>query len=309
MLRSGASVISAWRLSALWLLLLSTACTAPNPEYLGGRPPPFGQAPDGGGGRDAPAADGAAGDRPEALTEGDAGPSDGGDPEVAPEPPLPRLVGYWRLDEEPGDTEVVDSSGQGNHGTLESMDETQAWVAGRLGNALQLTASADSEAGVMVPPSAAVAGIRQFTIAAWIFRTAMLISNTSVVSRQLGTASTDIYSLSTINDELVIYAGTDVTPAPKVRIAGAAPLDQWIHVAATFDGASLRLYQNGVEIGSSPLTRPLPTASNPLYIGTNKNPTRNDLFIGLIDDVALFSVALSPGGIGALFRGDDPGTL
>jgi hypothetical protein len=64
-----------------------------------------------------------------------------------------------------------------------------------------------------------------------------------------------------------------------------------------------------VEIGSSALTRALPTADNPLYIGTNKNPTRNDVFVGLIDEVVLYSAALPGTSIRALMDGTDPASL
>lgn len=141
-----------------------------------------------------------------------------------------------------------------------------------------------------------------------IYRTGSFpTQNTSVVSRQIGTTSREIYSLTTIDDDLVIYAGTDVTPAPEVRVSGAAPLNTWLHAAATFDGITLRLFRDGQQVGTFALTRALPEDPNtPLYIGTNKNPQRNDVFLGRIDEVTLYNVALSPQSITALAGGASP---
>jgi hypothetical protein len=153
----------------------------------------------------------------------DVGPSFDGRPPDAPTTPHPRLVGYWRFDEGPGTT-ALDSSGNSNHGTLESLDPASARVPGRQGSALEFSAGASGAAGVRVPLTSSITGIQQFTIAAWIWRSGSFpTQNTAVLSRQIGTTSREIYGLSTLDDDLVIYAGTDATPAPEVRISGAAP--------------------------------------------------------------------------------------
>jgi large repetitive protein len=293
------------------LALAFAACTGPNPAYRGAggavESPDAAGSPSG----DAPADMGSLDARPDrpgpdsATDRANEAESDAGGFAVTP-----RLVGYWKLDEAPGALTALDSSGNGNHGTLEGLDPQTAWVAGRLGNAIQFTPAEGGEAGVQVPLSSSLSGVNTFTLAAWIYRTGLLATqNTCVISRQLGSEHWEIYNLSTINDELVIYAVTDPSAAPRVRIAGAAPVDQWMHVAATYDGANLRLYKNGVEIGFSPLSRQLPSDQTPLYIGTNKNPLRNDVFLGLIDEVVLYGVALSAADVARLHGGTSPEEL
>jgi hypothetical protein len=287
---------------ALLLLGVCAACTGPNPAYQSYW-------------FDSDAADARfASERPADNRSPDRGTAaDGGaDASRAGDGPTPnvRLLGYWKFDEEPGATTAADSSGNGNHGLLEALDHDQVWVSGRSGNAIQFPATPDLASGVRIPLTSALAELERFTIAAWIYRTASLpTQNTSILSRQLSDEFWEIYNLSTINDELVVYAGTDVTPAPNVRVRGAAPVGVWMHVAATYDGATLNLYRDGQLLGTSPLTRALPIGSNPLYIGTNKNPTRNDVYIGLLDEVVLYSVPLSAGGISSLYGGTDPATL
>jgi hypothetical protein len=300
------------RLACAALTLAAAACTGPNPAYRGPLTAADHDA-SGHSGWDARVADGAPGDAPPGPSGRDAaadranqgGASDAGSYSVNA-----RLVGYWKFDEAPGALTARDSSGNDNHGTLEGLDPQAAWVAGRQGNAIQFTTADAGAGGVLVPLSESLSGVRAFTVAAWIYRSGLLATqNTSVVSRQLGSQFWEIYNLSTINDELVIYAATDTTPAPGVRVAGVAPVDQWMHVAATYDGAYLRLYKDGVELGATSLSRALPSADNPLYIGTNKNPQRNDVFIGLIDEVVLYGVALPAADIARLHGGTPPEEL
>ena len=47
----------------------------------------------------------------------------------------------------------------------------------------------------------------------------------------------------------------------------------------------------------------LVSTTTPVYIGTNKNPNNTEPFEGVIDDVALFDRALSPGAIQMLAAG------
>jgi len=62
-------------------------------------------------------------------------------------------------------------------------------------------------------------------------------------------------------------------------------------VAATYDATTLRLYLNGVQVGSTPRTGALATSTNPLTIGGD--PIYGQYFTGLIDEVRVYSTALS----------------
>jgi hypothetical protein len=92
----------------------------------------------------------------------------------------------------------------------------------------------------------------------------------------------------------------------QVRSDRPAPVNQWLHVAATFDGAQVRLFQDGAEVGSLRYDGELAVSADPLYIGTNKNPGNDEPFSGRIDDVLLYSVALSPPLMAALASGATP---
>ncbi len=78
----------------------------------------------------------------------------------------------------------------------------------------------------------------------------------------------------------------------------------WYHIATTYDGNTMRVYINGVEhIGGdfpAAITGNVNNAPASIQIGDDGNSDSN-YFNGIIDEVLLFSRALSPGEIKALY--------
>ena len=73
--------------------------------------------------------------------------------------------------------------------------------------------------------------------------------------------------------------------------AAALPLNTWTHLAMTYDGITLRLYQNGAQVGSRALTGSIVTSSLPLQIGGSA--LWGEYFAGRIDEVKLYNRALT----------------
>jgi hypothetical protein len=213
------------------------------------------------------------------------------------------LLGFWTFEED-GGAAVLDRSGRSNHGTLENLDAQRARVGGHRGRALEFLDSAVNP-GVLVPLSAPVRDLTTFTIAAWAYRTKMVdgVQN-AVLSRQLGTGPRQVWDLAFDGDALAAIQSQETASTPLLADASVtAPLNQWLHVAATYDGAALRVYQNGQLVGTTLGAWTFPRSENPVYIGTNKNMNKDEPMIGLLDDVLLYGVALPPGAIKALFDG------
>jgi hypothetical protein len=68
------------------------------------------------------------------------------------------------------------------------------------------------------------------------------------------------------------------------------PLNTWRHVAATFDGANLRLYVNGAQVASTARSGALTTSAENLLIGADHY---GEYFQGVLDEIRIYNRALS----------------
>lgn len=71
------------------------------------------------------------------------------------------------------------------------------------------------------------------------------------------------------------------------------PVGEWSHVVGTFDNETMRLYINGVEVGSLPRHAPLSPSEANLSLGTFTSGHGSAFFIGVLDDVKLYDRALT----------------
>ncbi len=194
------------------------------------------------------------------------------------------LVAAYAFEESAGTT-TADATGKGHTGTTTGTDwaddgkngrglwfpGVNNWVTIADANDLDLTAGMTLEAWV-----------RPFSISGW-----------NTVLMKEGTGQTFGYSLYA-ND------GTPVRPAVTVQIANvdrsatgtaALPVNTWSHLAATYDGTTLRLYRDGVQIGSRAQTGNIRTTTGALRIGGNA--LWGEYFQGVMDDVRIYNRALS----------------
>ena len=65
----------------------------------------------------------------------------------------------------------------------------------------------------------------------------------------------------------------------------------WTHLAATYDGSTLRFYVNGTQAGSRSVSGSMVTSANPLRIGGNL--VWGEYFRGQIDEVRIYNGALT----------------
>ena len=178
---------------------------------------------------------------------------DAASPGCPPTGLLDNLVGHWRLDDGTGSTVAFDSSGRGNNGALHGLDASTAWVAGRSQGALNM-----AHAGwVQVAPSPSIdAIVDRVTVGAWINLEGTITAADkfgTALSRQIGTSEDQYYHLSLLLGRPTLFITTGngyVMPSAP----DAVPRDTWIHLAGVYDGAVARLYVNGAEVASEPMT-------------------------------------------------------
>ena len=105
-----------------------------------------------------------------------------------------------------------------------------------------------------------------------------------VSSSRVGDEKRLRFRLKTDGDTGELKAGPD----------GTIEIDVWTHVVASWDGETMRLYKNGVEVGS--LAKGGTLSTNPtvkVSIGNQPAGTGDRPFDGLIDDVRIYDRALS----------------
>jgi hypothetical protein len=95
---------------------------------------------------------------------------------------------------------------------------------------------------------------------------------------------------STDNNRPSTEARTSVTF--ESRGPAALPLATWSHLASTYDGSTLRLYVNGIQVSSIPRSgvSSIEVGTGALRIGGNT--IWGEYFRGLIDEVRIYNRAL-----------------
>jgi hypothetical protein len=207
------------------------------------------------------------------------------------------LVGFWRFEEGIG-TRAEDSSGNGNAGTLRG--SRLAWAEGRgTGGSLEIPDVANH--GVTVNASPSIDAIHSaFTIAAWIFRTDERNGLANILSRR-SVGSGEHFALALTPDGMPrVYLNSHLSPAPPTLTGpDPIPLNQWVHLAATYDGATVHLYANGTEIGNLAVATMIRADKTFVCLGCGQNSDSavTEALTGRLDDLRLYSRALPPGEI------------
>ncbi|MER6946557.1 LamG-like jellyroll fold domain-containing protein [Nonomuraea sp. NPDC000554] len=206
------------------------------------------------------------------------------DPTPTPTPtptpnPVPGLVAAYGMEEGTG-TSVGDSSGQNNTGAARDT----SWATGKHGKALSFNGSSS---WITVQHAASLRLTNALTLSAWVNPTTVS-SWRSVVMKDH--AEGGAYGL---------YASNGTGPASwlktddgvhGVALGGPLPLNQWSHLAATYDGSVARLYVNGTQVAeSSPFSGELVDDGGALRIGGNT--AWGEYFSGLIDEVRVYNRA------------------
>ena len=205
----------------------------------------------------------------------------------------PTLVGHWKLDDATGTT-AIDSSLRGNHGTLTGGPD---WTSGYLAGALAFDLAGSDR--VLVPDAPSLDITDAITLTAWIKPEA---AGTQYVIRKAQFGSTDGYELSLSTTGKVFFRLNQQSQGDAWRINSASsyPVDgaTWMHIAATYDGVTQRLYINGVEEASQAASITINTNDTDLSLGGQVDGSR--VIDGMIDDVRLYSSALDAAAIAEL---------
>jgi hypothetical protein len=203
--------------------------------------------------------------------------------------PTPAL--YYRFEEGQG-SQVADVS---NHGWTGALVGNPTWVAGRVGGGLQLVGSSQYvDAGF-------TQHLDLWTISAWV---------KSPNAPNGGPASGPInfdrnFQINWNHPEAPFRgaAGLSVGGTWYPASFGALQADTWYQLTATYDGETLKAYTNGVLVTANTApSGPAAVETSSLKLGRHANA--NQFFGGTIDEVQIYSFALSDTQVAALMQND-----
>jgi len=197
----------------------------------------------------------------------------------------PALVGWWKFDEGAGST-AADSSGNGNDGTLNGPVE---WTTdAHDGTALSFNGPYNY---VLVQDSPSLNPTRQITIAAWIKPS--WTGNNRILQKSEGQGDNQYRLLKEWGDNTKFElpgVGTLFSENPGVL----PPYGEWTHLAATYDGSTMKLYFDAVVVDEMDASGEMTTSTGTLCIGTkHETAPGGDEYHGIMDDVRIYNRALS----------------
>ena len=227
--------------------------------------------------------------------------------------PLTSIVGNWHLDEERGQR-AFDSSffaKQGQLGSTPALDSNDpSWTLRRFDTAALHFDGIDDYVRV---PAAKNLEPRQLSVEAWVQATDPGVLK-YIVAKSAISCHAAAYSLETENNGLTFFVakGDGVTFAASPSVGSEIWDGKWHHVVGTFNEKVVRLFVDGIEVGTgTPAPFSIDYSLFPhqeMYIGDydgdQECPQFDYNFPGNIDEVRVWRKALSPAEVAIRFQGD-----
>ena len=196
---------------------------------------------------------------------------------------LETAMGIWLFDGNKGKV-AKDISGNDNHGDI----QVPKWIKGKSGSASKFNGSTDQ---VVIADSDSLYAKKAWTITSWIFVNNSETGYGHIIGKRSGAGTN--YAFRTNNVGLAWDAYFSLGGWKGAWGKGKAKKGEWVYMTATYDGKNtIRIYENGAEVGSADVGKPPPQDTSEVHIGGWQGNT-SELLDGLLDEVAIFSVALS----------------
>jgi hypothetical protein len=201
-------------------------------------------------------------------------------------------VGAWNPGLGPSGLTLRDWSGFSKHGTLTNMDPVTGWSADQGRYALSFDGSNDH---VSLGSSAILDGSDRATISVFINLTTVGGGHRAI-----------FYASNQFSSNNVILQTNDIDNAVRfyinpvlVQTTQLLPINNWTHVAGTYDGAVMTIYLNGVAVNSGIKTGNITDSGVLKNLGSYAGYP-HQFFPGSIEDCRLYKRSLSPNEIRTL---------
>lgn len=207
------------------------------------------------------------------------------------------LLAHYAFDTGRG-TVAYDESANANNGQIQSGGSWSG--SGKVGGAYNVNSAGTTETGINLTSPA-------FTVGGWVYPTSnssqVLLSN----SRDCcGTyRGFELYVSYGNTTRFRVWSSDGTTSS--VLAGNAVTLNQWNYIVASYDGSTMKLYNNGVLVGSqqytsSSYTNPSSTVKIGRMGACNCSPVQN-----LVDEVKIFSRILGDSEIKAEYDAQNAG--
>jgi hypothetical protein len=208
------------------------------------------------------------------------------------------LVAWWKLNQTKG-VQAEDAAGHQLAGRVKGQAR---WIAGqgRLGGALEFD-GAENFVDCGASPEFDLRD--SLSVSVWIKVRQFDKSWQTIVAK--GNEAWRLRRLEQTDRVALTCNGLKTASGAEPTVASSRSVNdgQWHHLVGVYDGAQLALYLDGALESSLPATGQLAATAAPLFIGENPEP-RGYHWNGWMDDVRLYSCALTSEEVRAIFRAE-----
>lgn len=211
------------------------------------------------------------------------------------------LIGYWSMNGKDIDWRsqtVYDRSGAGNNGVTVNTSTTTSPTMGRIGQALSFDGSTSY---VQVQGSTSINSPTNLTMSAWVKLAGSQPSPTGITTKEQGDCTNSSYAFE-INGFTPNFI-VESTGSVRDAVTGSAlPTGQWKLVTGVYDGSTASIYIDGTFVSSVSHVQGIKSTAGTFQIGRQKLCSPVRFFNGSIDEVRLYSRALSASEVKRLYN-------
>lgn len=206
-------------------------------------------------------------------------------------------VGWWKLDEGTG-TSVVDSSGNGNSGTI--TPGTGSHRSGKVGSAFGFD---NSSTVINVGSGTTLDDLPSsgMSISTWVYPVSQGEGSAGfIVAKNSGATPSSGWILQMAGTNALTFTVDGSTDLVRTTSNSVLTTNAWNHITVFWDGtittaSSVRVFVNGSEVSYATTTNGasrVSDATSTLYIGNDSTSSRT--FDGILDDVKIYNYTRTP---------------
>ena len=203
------------------------------------------------------------------------------------------LIFHCRMNDNADNTTITETTGGGGYNGTATRNTSLSTTSGVINTAIYFNGSDYANHG-----TSNIFNVQAFTICLWI-KPVTRNNWACIISKPLAAGWSNPYACwrVALNDAwpplircpVAATGGSTGGEPPQPTLA----VGVWQHYAASYDGATCRSYTNGLYYGSNTINKTLATSTQPVVMGTRSSTTPAEYLNGCIDDIRIYSRALT----------------